>query len=143
MTQHTVQLPIKKKRIKVTAAVIERNNKVLIAQRALKGASGGKWEFPGGKIENDETPEDCLKREILEELGVVIKPGAFICSNTFNYEQCVLELIAYRANYVSGDFILHVHDDMKWVHREELDNYDFPEADIPVIKAIQSDCITD
>ncbi|MFT5319653.1 MAG: 8-oxo-dGTP diphosphatase [Chlamydiales bacterium] len=139
MTNNIAVLTSEKRKIKVCAAVLQKDEKVLIAQRGPKGASGGKWEFPGGKIEIGETPEECLKREILEELGVVIDVGAFICSNTFTYEKVILELFAYKINYVSGEFVLNVHDDMKWVDIQALLNYEFPEADLPIIEAIQSD----
>ena len=72
---------------KVTAAVIEKDGKILIARRKRDDSQAGKWEFPGGKLEAGETPEACLKRELREELGIETEVGAFFCSSRFVYPQ--------------------------------------------------------
>lgn len=117
----------------VTAAVIEKNGKILLAQRKEGDTLAGKWEFPGGKIEPGETPEVCLRRELREEFGVDTKIGAFICSSKFEYKHLPVELLVYRAEHLSGEFKLHEHDRIEWVAPEELANYDLSSADIPVV----------
>jgi len=117
----------------VTAAVLVKDGKILIAQRKLGDFLAGKWEFPGGKLEPGETPEVCLRRELREEFGVDTKIGAFICSSKFEYKHLPIELLAYRAEHVSGEFKLNDHDRIEWVAPAELQDYDFCSADLPVV----------
>ena len=118
---------------KVAAAVIEKEGKVLIAKRGKGDRLGGKWEFPGGKIEAGETPQECLKRELAEELGIEAEIGDFICLSSYSYSHIEVELLAYRASHLSGDIRLYVHDQFRWVSLADLPAYDFPEANRPVI----------
>lgn len=118
---------------RVTAAIIEKNGKVLIAQRKLGSSLGGKWEFPGGKIEPEETPEQCLKRELKEELGIEAIIGPLFCTSTFKYNHMSIELLVYKVAHLSGDIVKYNHDSIKWVLRDELINYDFVDADGPVV----------
>ena len=120
----------------VTAAVIEKDGKILIAQRKAGDTLGGKWEFPGGKMEPGETPEECLRRELMEELGVDTKIGAFVCSSKFEYKHLPIELLVYRAEHVAGEFKLNEHDRMEWVFPADLVKYDFSSADIPVVNML-------
>ena len=120
----------------VTAAVIEKHGKILIAQRKKGDALAGKWEFPGGKLEAGETPEFCLQRELMEEFGVVTRIGAFICSSKFEYKHLPIELLVYRARHVAGEFKLNEHDQLAWVDLAELKDYDFSSADIPVVELL-------
>jgi 8-oxo-dGTP diphosphatase len=124
---------------KVTAAIIERNGKILIAKRKKDDPLINKWEFPGGKLEPNETPEECLKRELQEELGVVTEIGEFICSSKYEYSHIAIELLVYRAQYVSGEFKAYDHAEIKWVPPGELDTYDFPEADAPIVEKLMKD----
>ncbi len=117
----------------VTAAVIERDGKVLIAQRRAGDALAGKWEFPGGKLEAGETPEACLRRELREEFGVDTEIGAFICSSQFEYKHFHIELLVYRARHIAGEFRLHDHAAIAWVAPADLRKYDLASADLPVI----------
>jgi len=117
----------------VTAAVIEKDGKILIAQRKQGDTLGGKWEFPGGKLEPGETPEACLKRELMEEFGVDTRIGAFVCSSKFEYKHLPIELLVYRAEHVSGEFKLNEHDRIEWVVPADLSKFDFSSADIPVV----------
>ena len=119
--------------IKVTAAVIEKDGKILIAKRRKSDRMGGKWEFPGGKLDIGETPEACLKRELREELGIEAEVGDFVCSCKFRYFQVPLELLVYRASHISGEITALEHDDIKWVLPSDLKDYDFVKADIKVI----------
>ncbi len=120
----------------VTAAVIEKDGLILIAQRRQGDALAGKWEFPGGKIEPGETPEACLERELMEEFGVETRIGAFICSSRFEYKHLPIELLVYRAEHLSGEFKLNEHDRIEWVTPAGLKDYDLSSADIPVAELL-------
>lgn len=119
----------------VTAAVIERGGRILLAQRK-GGALAGKWEFPGGKLEPGETPEACLRRELMEEFGVDTEIGAFVCSSKFEYKHLPIELLVYRARHLSGEFKLNDHAAIAWVKPEDLSKYDLSAADIPVVEVL-------
>jgi 8-oxo-dGTP diphosphatase len=125
--------------IKVTAAVIEKDGKILIARRKRSDRMGGKWEFPGGKLNHGETPEQCLRRELKEELNIEAEIGDFICSSKFTYMLMPLELLVYRARYVSGELKALDHDELLWVEPSELDKHDFVKADVSVMKKLMKD----
>jgi 8-oxo-dGTP diphosphatase len=120
----------------VTAAVIEKDGRILIAKRKQGWRFAGKWEFPGGKIEPDETPEECLRRELREELGIETEIGEFFCSSTYRYSHATVQLLVYRAYHISGEYTLHDHQEIRWVLPEEMLQFDFPEADKPVIEKL-------
>ena len=122
----------------VTAAIILKENKVLIAQRALDDKLAGKWEFPGGKIESGETPQECLKREIWEELEVDIEVLDFFAESIYTYQSGTIKLIAFCCKWISGDLTLKVHSQIAWVNQQELDLYDFAPADIPLVDKLKS-----
>ena len=124
---------------KVTAAVIEKDGKVLIAKRRAGDRHGGRWEFPGGKIDSGETPEACLRRELKEELGIEADIGEFICKSSFTYMLVPLELLVYKARYVSGEFRAIDHDELKWVEPRDLAGYDFAKADRDVVRKLMKD----
>ena len=120
----------------VAAAVIEKDGRILIALRKKGGRMGHRWEFPGGKVERGEGPEDCLRRELLEELGIEAEIGEFLMSSRFEYPHLKIELRAYRVRSISGELKLTDHDEVRWVLSRELGGYDFTEADIPVVQAL-------
>ncbi|GER92019.1 NUDIX hydrolase [Dictyobacter vulcani] len=117
---------------KVTAAILMVDGKVLIARRKKGDALAHKWEFPGGKIEPGETPEQCLTREMMEEFGVAVAVKDFFCSTVYRYQHIEIELLAYHTVYLSGEFQLNAHADMKWIPLAALNDYDFSAADIPI-----------
>jgi 8-oxo-dGTP diphosphatase len=123
--------------IDVTAAVIRKNGKVLIAQRATGEHLEGLWEFPGGKIEKGETPEECLKRELFEEFGIDVRIGQFITESRFSYKKKNIRLLAYVVEHLSGDFLVKVHTAISWVALDQLANYSFAPADIPILEKIK------
>ena len=122
---------------KVTAAIITySNNKILIAQRNKEDKLSLKWEFPGGKIKEGETPEECLKREIKEELCLDIKVGEFFEKSIYHSDSGSIELLAYFANVLSGTTKLIVHNDVQWVDLNEISTYDFAPADVPIVESL-------
>lgn len=122
--------------ITVTAAIIEKNGKILIARRNKNDPLKGKWEFPGGRLEPGESPETCLKRELHEELGIDAKIGEFVGSNKHTYEHISIELLAYRVKEYTGELNPTDHEEVKWVAPSEFHKYDFPEADKPIIETL-------
>jgi len=122
----------------VTAAVIEKDGKVLIARRK-RPFLGYYWEFPGGKLENNETLEECLKREIREELDIEIEVGPLVSLNKHVLNcQSAITLYAYRVQYTSGEIKLNDHEEIKWVSPEDLLKYDFPDPDLLIAKEVMN-----
>lgn len=121
----------------VAAGIIEKDSKILIAMRKKNDTLGGKWEFPGGKIEPGETPEECLKRELKEEFDIETEVGRFFLSTKFRYYLIPIELLVYKVRYLSGNFKVNEHDEIKWVTPGELDNYEFVGPDRPIVKAVK------
>ena len=122
--------------IKVTAAVIIEDQRVLITQRAAHDAMGEKWEFPGGKIEAGETPRVCLQRELQEELGVMAEIDDLFAVVRHKYPLFNIELSAYTAKIRSGQISLHTHKDARWVSVHELASFDFCDADKPIVQKL-------
>jgi 8-oxo-dGTP diphosphatase len=126
--------------IPVLAAIIQNNGgNILIARRKPELSNGGKWEFPGGKLLFGESPEDCLKREIKEEMGIEIAVGSPYHLVNFRYEEKAVLLIGYRCEFLGGQWNLLDHDQVLWVEREKLKEYDFSAADIPIVHKLQSE----
>ena len=124
--------------IRVTAAIIQKDNKILIAQRRKDKNLGLKWEFPGGKIDKNETPEECLSRELKEEFGIKTKVGKFITNSIYKYPNIEIDLMAYYVEYLDGEFKLIDHERIEWVSKDNLKEFDFAEADIPIIDKLLS-----
>jgi 8-oxo-dGTP diphosphatase len=122
--------------IEVGAAVILKKDKVLLTQRNLNKHMGGKWEFPGGKIENDETNEEGLAREIKEELGVLIKIEEKLCMTTHRYPEYLVRLHTYISTLVSTEFVISEHEGIAWVTKDEILSYDLVPADIKIAKKL-------
>ena len=124
--------------INVVAAVIkDENEKILITQRNLKKAQGGLWEFPGGKIEPNETCENAIVREIKEELDIDIEVKSYLSEKVFNYPEKDINLIALECKKINGEIRLLEHEDYKWVSKNELDNFEFAPADLFIIERIK------
>lgn len=121
--------------IKVTCAlIIDNQSRILAAQRSQVMSLSLKWEFPGGKIESDETPEDCLIREIKEELNVEIQIIKALPPNTHIYPKITIELIPFICEHISGEIILKEHAQYRWLHTNELLALDWADADVPIVK---------
>lgn len=121
------------KELKVVCGVIHHQEKIFIARRKEGKSMAGKWEFPGGKIEDGETGEESLTRELLEELGMNVTVGPKIGSITHQYESFSLELIAYHCIFTNATFELTDHDQYEWVIKKDLSIYTFSEADISLM----------
>jgi len=124
------------KATKVTAAVIERDGKVLCARRKAGLVAGGLWEFPGGKLEEGEDPEKGLRRELEEELGVEARVGEFLCSVPFTGSLASFELVVYRAQLLGRDLRLTDHDEIRWLAPEDMDESLFSKPDRPVVRML-------
>ncbi len=124
------------KRITVTAAVLEKEGRVLIARRKRGDRLADKWEFPGGKIEEGESPEVCLRRELNEEFGIDVAVGGFVGRSSHRYPHGEIDLLAYRVTHLSGSFHLHDHEEIRWVLPDDLLSHDFSAADIPIVKRL-------
>ena len=122
--------------IDVVAGIIRQGNKVLIARRASHKLLGGKWEFPGGKIEKNEKPELALERELFEEFNITTKTGSLFHSTEYANAGLEIKLIAYFSYYINGSFQLTDHDQITWVPIEQLPTYDFAEADKPIVSKL-------
>jgi 8-oxo-dGTP diphosphatase len=122
------------KPIIVTAAIMVKNNTVFAARRNPGSHMAGFWEFPGGKIEAEETPAECLARELFEEFGISTKVGAFFGESLYDYGTKTIHLLAYLVTHVSGDFQLMAHDDLRWLSLNELDQVKWAPADIPLLE---------
>ncbi len=121
----------------VVAALIFKDRKqILLARRKKNLSQGLKWEFPGGKLKPEETPEFCLQREIKEELGLQIEVGGIFTAVNHQYPDKNILLTAYLAGYISGELSLTDHDRIQWVEPEKLLEYDLSPADIPVAEKL-------
>jgi 8-oxo-dGTP diphosphatase len=122
--------------ITVTAAILIHENKFLIARRKSSIRHAGKWEFPGGKLEIGETPEQCLTREIKEEFSIEISVDRFFCESTYTYNRGAVHVLSYVASWLSGEITPVDHDDYVWAVARDLLEYDLLPADIPLAKKI-------
>ena len=122
----------------VTAAIIIKNNHVLLARRKQGQKLAGYWEFPGGKIEKNETPESCLERELFEELNVKIKAGKIIAESIYHYSHCSIKLLGLESILLSNSIKLSVHDKVKWVPIENTTNLKLAPADIPIANHLKN-----
>ncbi len=128
----------KNKIIIVVAALIKKDNKILIAKRSTGSQDVlGKWEFPGGKVENGETEENAIEREIKEEFEMNIRAIKFLTNNVCKYPTKTIDLRLYECEYLSGDFCLHDHSEYVLVKKEDILKYDLCHADIPLARYVK------
>lgn len=92
--------------------------------------------MPGGKIEVGETPQECLERELIEELGMTVKVGALYMESLFQYPEKTILLKAYLCELISEDVVLTAHDKIEWIDVVDYSNYQFAPADIPIIESL-------
>ena len=122
----------------VIAAIIERDGRFLLARRAPGQSLAGHWEFPGGKLEQDETPEQCLERELKEELDLEAKTTSFFCETDYRYDKGEIKLVAYRAEVIGGQISLSVHDQIVWLCPEEMNSVNLAPADVSIVEALRT-----
>ncbi len=125
------------KSVEVAAAIIYKKGKYFATQRGY-GEFEGMWEFPGGKIEPCETPQEALKREIQEELGIDIEINAHLCTTEYDYPSFHLTMYCYLCNIISGQMELREHKSALWLAPDSLDQVTWLPADEEVIEKIRS-----
>jgi 8-oxo-dGTP diphosphatase len=123
--------------VKVTAAILVKDSNIIIAKRGPDDRLANKWEFPGGKVEIDETPEQCLKREMKEEFDIDVSVGEYLGSSVYHYDHISIELLAYRAYWEDGEIDLKDHDEFKWISLKQLSEFDFAPADLVFVEKLQ------
>ena len=120
----------------VVAAIIIKNGKYFIAQRNKHKHMGLSWEFPGGKVENGETFENALKREIKEELNINIAINNKLGEENYKDEKINVKLHYFLCSHTSGEIYLNEHEDSAWVTKNEFKNYNFAEGDSDIINLL-------
>ncbi|CNH32116.1 pyrimidine (deoxy)nucleoside triphosphate diphosphatase [Yersinia mollaretii] len=121
--------------IDVVAAIIERNGKVMLAQRNSSSDQAGLWEFPGGKVEAGESQPQALIRELTEELNIEATVTRYIATNQWNSGKNIIRLHAWHIENFSGEPVLNCHSDLVWLLPEEAYHYPLAPADIPLLDA--------
>ena len=124
------------KAIRVVAAIIRDKDKIFATQRGYGEFKDG-WEFPGGKIEEGETPQDALKREIMEELDTEITVGELIDTIEYDYPTFHLSMDCFWAEVITGHLVLKEAEAAKWLTKEQLDSVDWLPADVTLIDKIR------
>lgn len=128
-----------KKQINVVGAVVVRDVTILSAQRSSSMSLPGMWEFPGGKIEAGETPEQALRREMTEELLCTIDVGKRVETTSHEYEFGTVTLTTFYATLIEGEPQLTEHSEIRWIPASELDSVQWAPADIPAVEQIMRD----
>lgn len=128
------------KEIEVVAAIIVKNNKILCAQRGLSKLKyiSKKYEFPGGKVEKDETKEKAIIREIKEELHLDICDPKYFMTIKHTYPDFYIEMHAFVCKVEKSDIVLTEHLEVKWLDIQEMDQLDWAAADIPIVKKLKT-----
>lgn len=134
------ELPVKnrKREVFVVAGAIVKDGYVFAAQRGNKGETKFKWEFPGGKLEPGETPQQALARELFEELKIKVKVHELITQVVDEYPTQILHIDTYRCELLEGTPTLTEHINMAWSDKNELDKLEFSPADAPTLKKIKT-----
>ena len=124
------------KKIRVVAAIIIEGDKVFATQRGYGEFKGG-WEFPGGKIESNETPQEALVREIREELETEIEVGELLHTVEYDYPEFHLSMDCFICKIKSGDLVLKEHEAAKWLTKDTLDSVEWLPADLGLVPLIE------
>ena len=130
------------KTVKVVAAIIKAVNEngetiIFATQRGYGDFKGG-WEFPGGKIESGETPQEALKREIIEDLDTEVSVGELMDTVEYDYPQFHLSMDCFWCQIVRGNLVLKEHEAARWLTKDELNNVEWLPADITLIEKIRN-----
>ncbi|MCF8090160.1 MAG: (deoxy)nucleoside triphosphate pyrophosphohydrolase, partial [Desulfotignum sp.] len=113
--------------------IVIKNNKLLITQRNPDGLLGGLWEFPGGKVEKNETAEAACIREIKEETGLTVRGSSFLTRVKHAYTHFKIEMDVFYCDYISGDVVLNGPVDFQWIPLQEISRFAFPRANLKFI----------
>ena len=122
--------------LQVAAAIIQKDEKILICQRSAGGNCAFLWEFPGGKLEPNESLEECLIRECKEELEIEISVIDIFVETTYKYPEREIGFTFYEAAIIGGELKMNVHNDMQWVFPSELVQYQFCPADLEIVEKL-------
>ena len=120
----------------VVGVIINHKNQVLIAKRASHQHQGNKWEFPGGKVENNETPQDALKRELKEELGIELQVAKYLINISHQYADKTVHLEVFEVRDWQGDAQGREGQPIRWVDKVALNQYEFPTANTEILSAL-------
>ncbi|MGG7176388.1 (deoxy)nucleoside triphosphate pyrophosphohydrolase [Clostridium paraputrificum] len=123
--------------IEVVAAILKNEDKILIARKRQGKSLAGYWEFPGGKVEKGEKPEESLRRELMEEMNIKIEVLEYVGESIYEYENdVVIRLKGFLAEIIEGEIELSDHDSYLWVTVEEAKKYKIAPADIPLLNKL-------
>lgn len=125
--------------IDVAAGLVFHEGKLLITQRYFHGHLGGLWEFPGGKVEQGESFEQCLKRELMEELGITVEVGKQVEEITHSYPEKTVHLRFFKCAWLSGEALPHQCQALAWITPQQLSSVEFPAADARLLDLLKRD----
>ena len=124
------------KKLQVVAAIICKDNRIFATQRGY-GEFRGQWEFPGGKVEPGETPEEALIREIKEELDIEISVGKYIHTVEYDYPTFHLSMLCFICKILSGSLVLKKHEEARWLEKDNLYSVDWLPADLEIVSLLE------
>ena len=120
----------------VTAAIIRDGENILVVRRGPREKLAGFWEFPGGKVEHPETLQECLERELFEELDITTKVTDVVAVSDYKYESGAIKRVALEAEILHGEISLSVHDKLRWLPACKILDLKLAPADIPIAQAL-------
>ena len=121
-----------------TAALIQKDGKILLALRRAGKHMGPKWELPGGKVKPGEDPKQTLRRELKEELGIEAKIGEHLGSTRFRGRGLSLRIHLYRVGHIDGSFVLREHEAIRWVEPRQIEDFDLVDSDRKLIRKLRA-----
>ena len=124
--------------VQVVAGLMIEEGKILIARRHFHDSNGGLWEFPGGKVEKGESPEQALSRELKEELDLYVKVGTLFGENSFETPRATFELKLYYCKRLSGTIYLTEHSEFAWITLDQIPNYKFLPGDYQFLDMLKA-----
>ncbi len=125
----------------VACAIIEQNGNVLAAQRSATMSLPLKWEFPGGKIETGESPQECLIREMQEELGITVFIDAALSPATYSYPDFTVTLYPFTCRQTGGNMTMYEHHALQWIEPQRMPELDWAAADMPVVSEYMASAV--
>lgn len=126
------------KTINVVCGIIIKDDKILLCRKKKEKSMWGFWEFPWGKVEQDESETEALKRELYEELKMNVEVRDYFTTNEHTYENFRIKLIAYICDFIDAEFVMSDHDKYEWASVDELLTYKLAPADIPIAESISN-----